>query len=204
MTDVCVHRVPRIARSTKLPPLIVVETTDDSESILSVPRYEILNDADVPQASPTAAAKILSTKWHEYSDDGMRNAVSQLTTGHTEGASTDDPCYTIMRVLSSAVTNLTRVRAELEASRRALQEKEAARRERAQQLLQELQPSEKDVANRVLQSLFPDDDESVHRVHRMERQQSLMVSSWSLSSVPVLDRRRMVGIKRGLWYWASR
>ena len=101
----------------------------------------------------------------------MRTAVSKFA----EDANAGDPCYSIIRTLSSAVHNLSRARQELEESRRALREKEDARKERARLLLQELQPSDKEIANRIFQSLFPDDDESTHQVHRIERQQSLMV-----------------------------
>ena len=167
-------------RSSKLPPLIVVEPSFDDISELSVPKYEILSDTNIQPVSPTTAAKILSTKWHQHSDDTMRAAVTEIGKHTTDDASADDPCYAIMRVLSSAVHNLTRARQELEESRRALQEKEAARKDRALQLLQELQPSDKEIGSRVFQSLFPNDDETTHDVHRMERQQSLMVRpSWS-------------------------
>ena len=165
-------------RSAKPPPLIVVESSSEDVVAHGAPQFEILNDA-LPERStgpftPTTSAKLLTTKWYEYSDDAMRAAVSQLTAS-SQDAPPDHPCYAIMRVLSSAVHHLTRVRQELEESRRALLEKEAARKERAKQLLQELQPSDKDVAHRVFQSLFPDDDESTHHVHRVQRQQSLMV-----------------------------
>ena len=112
-----------IARSSKLPPLIVVETTDND---LPAPKYEILSDGDGPRVSPTTAAKILSTKWHEYSDDAMRTAVSSLAKDAPDDTSSDDPTFAILRVLSSTVLSLTRARQELEESRRALQEKEAA------------------------------------------------------------------------------
>ncbi len=173
-------KVDRVdSRSTKPSPIIVVESSSEDAATHAVSKYEILDDSspERPNGSfSTPSDKILNTRWHEYSNDEMHVAVSQLTAS-TQGTPADDPRYSIMRVLSSAVHNLTRARQELEESRRVLLEKEAARKERARQLLSELQPSDKEIGKRVFQSLFPDDDESTHQVHRMERQRSLMVST---------------------------
>jgi hypothetical protein len=61
---------------------------------------------------------------------------------------------------------LSRARIELEEHRKLLQEKEAARKERAETLLSELLPSEREVAKRVIQSIFTGDDETRHGVQR--------------------------------------
>lgn len=160
----------------KPPPLIVVESSSEDTVTNLAAKYDILTDT-LPEHigglfEPGATSQILTAPWHEYSDDAIRAAASKFA---TDDASSSEPCYTIMRVLSHAVHNLTRARQQLEESRRALLEKETARKERVNQLLRELQPSEKEVANRVLQSLFPNDDEGTHRVHRIQKQQSLMV-----------------------------
>ncbi|KAI0363868.1 TBC-domain-containing protein [Pilatotrama ljubarskyi] len=168
-------------RSVKPPPMIVVESSSDDVAANATITYDLLDDSLPDKASgpfpPSTASRILAASWHEYSDDAIRNAVSK----YTAEAPSDHPCYAIMRVLSAAVHNLTRVRQELEENRRALLEKEAARRERVNQLLRELQPSEKDIANRVLQSLFPNDDESTHQVRRIQRQQSSLSLAESLT-----------------------
>ncbi|KAI0750042.1 rab-GTPase-TBC domain-containing protein [Daedaleopsis nitida] len=168
-------------RSVKPPPLIVVESSSDDVAAHTDPEYDISHDVPTEAMdglfSPGTSAKILGTKWYGYSDVDMRAALAQLNLP-SHDTSHDHPCHAIIRVLSSAVHNLTRVRQELEDSRRVLLEKEAARKERAKQLLHELQPSEKETANRVFQSLFPDDDESIHFV---QRQQSLMSLTESLS-----------------------
>lgn len=162
----------------KARPLIVVESSDGGAP--DMPKFELFKPAvsedGAGQTPPSTAAKILSTKWYSFTDDAIRSAVSTLTTPSSLNDNPEHPCYAIMRVLSSAVHNLTRARQELEESRRNLLEKEAARKERAKQLLHELPPAEKEIGNRVFQSLFPDDDETLHLVHRMQRQQSLMVS----------------------------
>ncbi|KAH9918904.1 TBC-domain-containing protein [Epithele typhae] len=167
-------------RSAKLPPLIVVEPSNDDLASPVGPKYEILTDADSFRFPPPVTSKIISTRWHQFTDAAVRSAVSDITKAFTD-TTANDPCFAILRVLSTAVHNLTRARHELEESRRELQEKEAARRERAMRLLEELQPSDKDIANRVFQSLFPDDDESNHHVHRIQKQQSLMSLAESLT-----------------------
>ncbi|RPD54813.1 TBC-domain-containing protein [Lentinus tigrinus ALCF2SS1-7] len=171
-------------RSVKPPPLIVVESSSEDVVADTASHFEILSDV-LPNGSagimsPGTSSKILNTRWHDYSDDAMRAAVSDLASS-SQDIPVDHPCYPIIRVLSSAVHNLTRARQELEDSRRELIEKEAARKERGKQLLQELQPFEKDVATRVLQSLFPNDDETTYQVHRVQRQQSVMSLTESLT-----------------------
>ncbi|KAI0353672.1 TBC-domain-containing protein [Trametes cingulata] len=172
-------------RSVKPPPLIVVESSSDDVAANATLKYELLNDPLPEQVhgpfSPSTTSKILAASWHEYSDDAIRNAVSKYAGEVSTDDVPDHPCYAIMRVLSAAVHNLTRARQELEENRRALLQKEAARKERVNQLLRELQPSEKDIANRVLQSLFPNDDESTHQVHRIQRQQSSVSLAESLT-----------------------
>jgi Na+/phosphate symporter len=108
-------------------------------------------------------ASVLSHKWHEYSDDVIHSTLN----------SSESSNYTVIRALSSALNNISRVCAELEETHRELQQKESARRQRAEELMKELQPSERDVARRVVQSIFTDDDE---RIHQVQRQQSRMVS----------------------------
>ncbi|KAI0656439.1 TBC-domain-containing protein [Cubamyces menziesii] len=163
-------------RSGKPPPLIVVEHSSEDVGTNSNAAYEVLNDALPEHAtgpfSPTTASKILAAPWHDLPNDEISSAVSKYAGEATDVAALDHPCYAIMRVLSSAVHNLTQARRELEENRRVLLERESARKERVNQLLRELQPSDKEIANRVIQSLFPNDDESTHQVHRVQRQQS--------------------------------
>lgn len=134
-------------------PVILVESaTDDSLSYAVSP---------LPSSY---ANKITSTKWHQYSNEAIDSALSAL--GTLEPNSSDHPLHDALKILSSAVHKLSTARAELEEGRKALIQKEAARRARAEQLIRELQPSERDLARRVVQSLFPDDDEDSHAVRR--------------------------------------
>ncbi|CDO75118.1 hypothetical protein BN946_scf185010.g43 [Trametes cinnabarina] len=163
-------------RSVKPPPLIVVESCSEDVKANLTAKDDVVTEVlpertrgPFPQAT---TSKILSTPWHDFSDDAIRSAVNQYADEAAFESISDHPCYEIMRVLSSAVHNLTRARQELETSRRVLLEKEAARKDRVDQLLRELPPSEKDIANRVIQSLFPNDDERTHQVRRIQRQPS--------------------------------
>jgi hypothetical protein len=116
----------------------------------------------IPPDEEAREATILSHRWHEYSDDVIQAKLSLSESSNN----------TAIRALSSAVSNLSRVCAELEEKHRVLRRKDDARRKRADELMKELQPSERDIAKRVMQSIFTDDDE---RIHRVQRQQSRMV-----------------------------
>ena len=142
-----------IARFDADTPVILVEsaTEDLAASLLS-------------PLTPSVANKVLTTKWHEYSNENIDTALSALST--LDASVSDHPIHDALRALSSAVHRLSAARAELEESRRELLEKEASRRARADQLMRELQPSDRDLARRVIQSLFPDDDEDRHSVAR--------------------------------------
>ena len=186
-----VHRAEyrRAHRTSRPPPIIVVDSSSDT--ILASPglhastletlfsETSTVND----NLNPSLSSQVLGHRWHEYSDDTIQAAISQLDATNTPSEAPNHPYHTTIRVLSSAMQKLSRARAELEQKRRILLEKEAARRKRADQLLTELGPSERDVAKRLLQSLFPDDDEDDHMV---QRKQSMMVSTPELSISPSL------------------
>lgn len=115
-----------------------------------------------------AAAQVLAHKWHEYSDEAIQSAIAQLSAADSPADADPHPYHTALRILSSALHNLSRARLELEEDRRLLQERQRADRIRGETLLQELLPSEQEVARRVIQSLFTDDDERRHRVGHQE------------------------------------
>jgi DUF438 domain-containing protein len=125
----------------------------------------------------SAASRILSHPWHDYSDEAVQSAISAISVAESPAFVSGHPYHTSLRVLSSAVHNLTKIRREMEESLRVIQEKERARRQRAEELMKELQASDRDIARRVMQSLFTDDDEGMHKV---ERSQSDMVSTPSI------------------------
>ncbi|KAJ7595099.1 rab-GTPase-TBC domain-containing protein [Mycena floridula] len=125
-----------------------------------------------------ATSQVLAIKWHEYSDEAIQAAISTLSASESPAEISSNPYHSALRVLSSALHNLSKVRLELEESRKVLQQKEVARRSRADELVKELQPSDQDIARRVIQSIFADDDEVVHNVRR---QPSFMSLAESLS-----------------------
>jgi hypothetical protein len=164
-------------RSPRLPPLIVVNSSDGTHSVSSSP-----SQAAVPLfQQPGATTQILATKWHKQSDHTIQTTISKLDMLDSSSDAARHPYHRVIRTLSSALHNMTQARRRLEESRRLLEEKEAARRRRAAELLKELQPSEQDIAKRLLQSLFPDDDEGMHQI---QRRHSSMVSFKSLILFP--------------------
>ncbi|KZP22612.1 TBC-domain-containing protein [Athelia psychrophila] len=125
--------------------------------------------SSVPNIPPPllSSSDIIGCKWHDITDDEIETKLGALES------------TAVIRALSSALHNMTRVCSELEENHKALQLKERARRKRADVLMNELQlPSERDVAKRVIQSLFTDED---GRVHQVERKPSYMSLSESLS-----------------------
>ena len=158
-------------------PVIVVEQPNSSHN---------LNTANLPRKSipfqlhkeylgldKDATSEVLTTRWHKQSDQAIQSTISKLNFHDTSSDAARHPYHASLRILSSALSNMRKAYKALEDDRALLQEKEAARKERADQLLRELPPSERDVARRILQSLFPDDDENVHQI---QRRQSNMVS----------------------------
>ena len=154
------------------PPTFVAGSSKDRLSAGSMARTAELVAVD---GLPTgAASRILSHPWHDYSDEAVQSAISAISVAESPAFVSSHPYHTSLRVLSSAVHNLTKIRREMEESLRVIQEKERARRQRAEELMKELQASDRDIARRVMQSLFTDDDEGMHKV---ERSQSNMVSA---------------------------
>jgi hypothetical protein len=160
-------------------PLFVVGSSHDLVSSTAHgpshrnPEFVISNDSEFDLfGGPSIATQVLATKWHEYSDEAIQSAISNISASDSPAGVSSLPYHSALRVLSSVLHNLSRARMELEESRKALLEKEVARRERADALMKELQPSEHDIAKRVIQAIFTDADETQHEVRR---QQSVMV-----------------------------
>lgn len=163
------QRSPRLAPSH--PPRFVVASPYDT-NYLAPPSPTAPRTRRPSEPHSAAAAQVLAHKWHEYSDEAIQSAIAQLSSAASPSDPDPHPYHTALRVLSSALHNLSRARLELELDRRLLEEKQRAGRVRAETLLQELLPSEQEVAQWVIQSVFTDDDE---RRHRVERKESLSV-----------------------------
>lgn len=141
----------------------------------SLPPRTALSDG-ISEVSSSVTTQVLANKWHEYSDEAIQAAISRFTVAESPSDVDTHPYHTALRVLSSTLHSLSRARIELEEHRKLLQEKEAARKERAETLLSELLPSEREVAKRVIQSIFTGDDETRHRVQRHGSLSSLKTS----------------------------
>ncbi|PCH42541.1 TBC-domain-containing protein [Wolfiporia cocos MD-104 SS10] len=167
-------------KAAKPAPLIVVESTSGHIATPSTDTYDslssLLSGQSEGEGTSTTDSDILLTKWHDMPDDMIDSAVSRYNDAAPQSSIPSYPYHNIIRALSSAVHNLSKMRRELEESRKLLQEKEAARQERTRLLLKELPASEQEVAKRILQSLFPDDDEEEHDVHKQHSLVSLAES----------------------------
>ncbi|KAJ7068881.1 rab-GTPase-TBC domain-containing protein [Mycena belliarum] len=132
---------------------------------------------DTNELDATIRAQVLDTRWHECSDEAIQSAISGLGAAQSPAEVSSHPYHSALRVLSQALHNLSQARMDFEQERRALQEKEVARRARAEALMNELQlVSEREIARRVIQSIFADDDEERHQVRREHSLMSLTES----------------------------
>jgi len=163
----------REGASTKAPPpFLIVGSPHDPVLMQSTPEIILEGATDVDGISPAVSSQVLATKWYMYSDEAIQSAIANLHPSESPANGPSHPYHTALRVLSSAVHDLSRARLEFEETRRVLQQKEVERKKRAEELLKELMPSEQEVARRVIQSLFTDDDETGHKV---KRKQSVLV-----------------------------
>jgi small G protein signaling modulator 3 len=164
-------------------PLFVVGPPQERSLGQPNPEFIVTGEIDIDGVPPAIASQVLATKWHTYSDEAIQTTISKLSTSESPADTPNHPYHTTLRVLSSAVHNLSPVRLELEDARKVLYEKELARRKRADVLLNELEPSEQEVARRLIQSLFTDDDENEHNVRR---KLSVMVRLSFSRDIPIL------------------
>ncbi|TDL25839.1 TBC-domain-containing protein [Rickenella mellea] len=149
------------------PPVFVIsesEELDRKDHSLSSPLLEMLEEhpvKELAQFGPVTTSQVLSTKWHDMSDEQIQTEISRFSTAGSPSETPAHPYHSTLRVLSAALDRLSRARIDLEESRKRLEEKERKRREKSQLLLRELQPSELDVARRMLDTLFADDSEDL-------------------------------------------
>jgi len=149
-------------------------------------------DVQVEGATSATANHILATKWHLYSDEAIQTSIAQLS--HVDSpadAASSHPYHTALRVLSSAVSNLSKARLELEETRQVLMEREESRRQRAKELIEGVNiqqnrknalglssQQEQEVARRVVEALFKEEYEEEFE-RKVQRKQSVLVSCFS-------------------------
>ncbi|KAL4074944.1 rab-GTPase-TBC domain-containing protein [Scleroderma yunnanense] len=179
-----VASLPALWHSTAHPSRFVVASPyDTSHHIPSSPGVSsranrLSSEGGLSELSTPLAAQVLANTWHNYSDEAIQSAISQLNVRESPADGDGHPYHAALRVLSSALQHMSRTCLELEERRKTLEEKQMAGRQRAETLLEGLQTSDRDVARRVIQSIFTDDDEHKHHV---ERQQSLTSLKTSLT-----------------------
>ncbi len=144
------------------------------------PEFVVTEIFDSEQYSPLVVGHVLSTKWHECSNDAIETAISRVSALGSPGNGINHPYFTTLRILSTANHGLSQARLELEESKRSNKDKEIARKQRAEDLLNELQPSDREVARRVIQSIFTDDDENRHKVQRKQSALVCLPHVWNL------------------------
>jgi hypothetical protein len=159
--------------SPRSPPLFVVGSPHDLSFSPSPPEITIAEDVQLPGVPPAISSQVLTTKWHMYSDEAIQTTIANLNPSGSPADVVVHPYHTALRVLSLAVHNLSRVRLELEETRRVLREKESERKRKAEDLLKEMALSDLDVARRVIQSLFSDGEHE----QKVKRKQSVLVRS---------------------------
>ncbi|KJA20605.1 hypothetical protein HYPSUDRAFT_203588 [Hypholoma sublateritium FD-334 SS-4] len=88
-----------------------------------MPHVHVAADTDRDDAEEALSNQILTTQWHTYSDEVIQATIAKLGTADTpEG----HPYHTMLRVLSSAVYNMTRVRIKSEGGHVVGQGRESA------------------------------------------------------------------------------
>ncbi|TRM64764.1 rab-GTPase-TBC domain-containing protein [Schizophyllum amplum] len=116
---------------------------------------------DVSEATAAIAPQVITTHWHDYSDEAIQASVSSFSEHDTPAEVSRHPYHSVIRVLSQALHNVTRARVELEESRRLLLEREEERQRRAQDFIQEMPPSDQEVARRMFEALYPEESGQV-------------------------------------------
>ena len=92
------------------------------------------------ELSTPLAAQVPANTWHNYSDDAIQSAISQLNNGESPADADGHPYHAALRVLSSALHHMSHTCLGLEERRRVLEEKQIAGKQRAETLLEELPP----------------------------------------------------------------
>lgn len=162
-----------VSTTTRSPPLFIVGSSHDPSFSPSPPEVLVAEDVQLEGVPPAVSSQVLATKWHMYSDEAIQATIANLNPSESPADVVVHPYHTALRVLSSAVHNLSRVRVELEETRKLLREKELERKRRAEELLKEMPPSDQDVVRRVIQVLFSEADIEP----RIRRKHSVLVRS---------------------------
>lgn len=166
---------PSIQRTASMPmpapTLALITTTDTINDDDNTPAPPPLLIVDPSSARPTLSAvdepqdahtsQILGTPWHTYSDSAIQRSIASLASSslNTPASAPTQPYHDALRVLSAAVHNLSRARADLENERRRLVEKDEERRRKAEELSNNVTARDREAVRRVINALWPDEEE---------------------------------------------
>ena len=164
------------SKYTRSPPLFIVGSSHDPSFSPSPPEVLVSEDAHLEGVPPSISSQVLATMWHMYSDEAIQTTIANQNPSESPADVVVHPYHTALRVLSYSVHNLSRVRVELEETRKLLREKELERKRKADLLLKEVPPSDQDAVRRVVQALFSEADIEP----RVRRKHSVLVRPLNL------------------------
>ena len=106
---------------------------------------------------PVTPSQVLSTKWHELSDDQIKSAVARYhPTGTSSPTPSTDAYHAILRAMSTALDELMLANAQLERTCAEFDADERTRRNKAEGMIEHLEPVEQAAARKVVQALIPE------------------------------------------------
>ncbi|KAJ3797579.1 GTPase activating rab protein [Lentinula aff. detonsa] len=164
-------------------PLIIVGSDDQHFPVNDIVEATNVSLQELAM-DPAITSRVLTTRWHEYSDKAIQSAISGISVSESPAEVTSHPYHSALRVLSAALHNLSKARLELEQSRKALLEKEDTRRVRAEEIAREFKSEkERELARRVVKRIFGDDvvEDVEQRSSKVRKQRSHMSLADSLS-----------------------
>ncbi|KAJ4492712.1 rab-GTPase-TBC domain-containing protein [Lentinula edodes] len=163
-------------------PLIIVGSDDQHLSVDDIVDTTSLSLQELA-IDPVITSRVLTTKWHEYSDEAIQSAISSISISESPAEVSSHPYHSALRVLSTALQNLSKARLELEQNRKTLIEKENTRRAKAEELAREMKSEkEREIARRVVKEIFGDNDvDEGEQRSRVRKQHSYMSLADSIS-----------------------
>lgn len=131
-----------------------------SSGHLSVPSKSPTPDRKLARTfGPVTTSQVLSTKWHELSDEQIKGAVSRYYPSDSASAPSD-AYHAILRAMSAALDEVMQTNAYLEKTCESRELDERNRRGKVESMIEHLQPSEQAAARKVVDALVSDSNEA--------------------------------------------
>jgi hypothetical protein len=122
-------------------------------------------------------SQVLSTKWHELSDDQITSAVARY---HPSDSSTSTPSidayHAILRAMSEVLDELLQSNARLEKTYTDFDLNERNKRSKAEGMIESMQPDEQAAARKVMDVLTSD----AHRPREIVKKPSFIVRTFTI------------------------